>query len=125
MTAYFTRQIVAFRNSTVLSKILRVCAWICWVVGAFYFAVPYFYAFSGTRIGPMAIVFSSFVGIFFGVIGFPFYLLSHYAGKETLGPLAKVVLWSIAGAACFGIYVLVMLATWSVIEHLIYWARSG
>ena len=73
----------------------------------------------------MAIVAYSFVGVFFGVIGFAFSLLSRHARKENLGPLAKVVMWSIAGAACFGIYVLTMLAIWSVIEHLINWARSG
>ena len=126
MTTFFTRQVVAFRNDrTVLSKTLRVFAWICWIVGASYFAVPYFYAFGGTRIGAMAIVAYSFVGVFFGVIGFAFSLLSRYAGKENLGPLAKVVLWSIAGAACFGIYVLAMLAIWSVIEHIVNWTRSG
>jgi hypothetical protein len=113
------------RAGTVLPKTLRVCAWICWIVGAFYFALPYFYALGSTRIGAMAIVTSSFVGVFFGVIGFAFSVLSRYAGKENLGPLAKVVLWSIAGAACFGIYVLAMLAIWSVIEYLIDWAQSG
>lgn len=115
MTGFFTPRLL--RNT------LTTFAWLCWVLGAFYFAMPYFYVvFGDTRLGAMAIVASAFVGAFFGVIGFVFFLLSRYAARENLSTPAKAVLWSIAGAT---IYALAMLAIWFVVEQLAKWARSG
>ena len=115
MTNLFARHIATFSNyKTFLSKTLKVCAWICWGVGAFYVAVPYFYAFSGTRIGAMTIVsFSFFAGIV-GGIGFGFYLLSKYAKKENHSPLEKAVLWCIGGAAVYGVF---LFAIWAMVEY--------
>jgi len=116
MTNFLSRQVTTFRNCrTGLPRTLRVCAWLFWAVGAFIFAVPYYYAFFDTRIGAMAFVSFSFAAGIFGLIGYGFSRLSEYTNKDKYSRLEKVVLWCFGGAAAYGV---LLLGIWVLVEYL-------